>query len=140
MNRATQRHRRALRSSQHWNAWAVLIALLFIHAKVAVGGCLVPGALSSSVAQVAQPVLQSDGKEPCSNSGSPAEQSCLKHCVQSADTPKPTLDLPGVGQIAVPLRAVIFSVPGSVSIASVLPSPPTNLGPPAYLRFLRLLN
>lgn len=126
--------------SKRWTAWVVLFALLFIHVKVAVGGCLVTGTLSSPAVQAAQTDRQSDRGEPCSSLGTPEEQSCLKHCAQSVDTPKSTLDVPGFGQIPLPLPAALFPVTRSVSVAAVSTSPPTSPGPPAYLRFLRLLN
>ena len=140
MQVASRRNPRSFRSARRWPAWLVLIALLFIHIKVAVGGCLVAGALADATHDALQVGALPDGPNPCSNPGTPTEKACLKHCAQSADTPKPTSDLLAFGPIGwLPVRAVF-----------VAQSPETNLfppdsriasaGPPAYLRFLRLLN
>jgi hypothetical protein len=71
-------------SSKQKVTWFVLFALLFIQARVAVGGCLVSGFLPPP--QQAEQIMQmKSGGDPCTEHSSADKQPCMKHCEQSSD-------------------------------------------------------
>jgi hypothetical protein len=125
-------------SSKQRVTWFVLFALLFIQARVAVGGCLVTGYL---------PPLQQDGQvmqmkgsgDPCTEHNAPDKQPCMTRCEQSSNTPKFTFDLPLFSPVVLLTIVPLFTMAEASSFETPTQSPATT-GPPPYLRFLRLLN
>jgi hypothetical protein len=121
--------------------WFVLFALLFIQARMAVGGCLISGCLPPP--QQAEQVMQmKSAGDPCtehSSPGKPSKQLCRMHCEQSSNTPKFTFDLPLFASVVFLTSVPLFTVADAASFETPTQSPATT-GPPRYLRFLRLLN
>ena len=125
-------------SSKQKVAWFVLFALLFIQARVAVGGCLISGYLPPP--QQAEQVMQmNSADDPCTKHNSVDKQPCMKHCEQSSDTPKFTFDLPLFAPVVLLTSVPLFAVADAASFESPT-QPSATTGPPSYLRFLRLLN
>ena len=124
-------------SSKQKVAWFVLIALLFIQIKVAVGGCLVADYLPAP--QKTEQVMKMEPGEPCARHSSTGRQLCVKHCEQSSSSPKSTFDLPlfAPALLSASLPMFILADAGRFDISEL---PSATAGPPIYLRFLRLLN
>lgn len=116
----------------------MLFALLFIQVRVAAGACLLSDNLPAQ--QQAGPLMQmKTSGEPCTGHSSPGKQLCIKHCDQSANTPKYAFDLPLFIPVLLPTGAPLFILADAAGYAPPAQSV-TTTGPPAYLRFLRLLN
>lgn len=124
----------------HWSAgrafvWLVLVALLFVQTRVAIGACLL---MDSRPATSAELTLQGEYQfDPCGDSGS--SRACLTVCERSSESPKPSSDLPQF------LPAVLSIAPAFTALANLdgdvlRDSPGSDPGPALYLRFHRYLN
>ncbi len=120
-------------SSKRKVSWWVMLALLFIQIKVAIGGCM----LMDELQPAKQSMQMQTGGVSCAEHDT--QQLCMKHCAHSSDALKLTLDLPVFSPALLPSAAPVFVEADSARIeTSDLPA--AIAGPPSYLRFLRLLN
>ena len=126
---------------RHAGVWLLLAALLLLQARAAIGGCLLayldlPTQVAAVIAENAASVSAADM---CCPDGDSAVKVCGENCREAVSSPSPAIDA------TLGLAPIDFLYPSFVSqphfeCRDVVHAAATRgTGPPAFLRYLRLL-
>jgi hypothetical protein len=140
LHRRTRQSNRCRRKQRRWG-WLLLVALLFVQAKVAIAGCLLDAPYRPSPAMAAAMAQDAAAMDACCPESDSSSARCADDCKPSASVPKPATDHASI----VPAFECGLRLPDVLPRSSQLSvgpaaAPHPSDGPPAYLRYLRLLN
>ncbi len=124
-----------IQHSKRWVSGLLLIALLVMHAKIMLEGCLVIPYLSA----LSQSTVQMDG--PCAEteSTSPIGRVCQVHCEYSVNVPKFAGEISLLdSNVVLPAIFLAICVFANILHRTLFPTLRSFAGPPLYLLFLRL--
>ncbi|TXI17436.1 MAG: hypothetical protein E6Q62_08975 [Nitrosomonas sp.] len=124
-----------IQHSKRWGSGLLLIALLVMHAKIMLEGCLVTPYLSA----LPQSTVQMDG--PCAETESTSSTGrvCQVHCEYSVNVPKFAGEISLLDNIvALPAIFLALFVFANILHRTLFATLRSFAGPPLYLLFLRL--
>lgn len=131
-------HRRVRRAALAW----LLVPFLLLQVQAAIGGCLLAASGFAGVAAVdgGHAASAAVADHACCPDGMAASTACANNCEQSISSPSPAVDhAAGLAPFDSAAHSIDVHAPRAVPPV-VGDSPRSASGPPAFLRFLRLLN